>query len=267
MRTEAAPPAAADGPWWRSTWVLGRREWARLAVALAAVVGTYTILGILLTSTFAPNPVTELDTAVAEGFVDVRTDTRDDLAHWGALLSATPTKIVVTAVVAVGAIVVWRRWLEATLVGLSLLLEATAFIVITQLVGRPRPDVPRLLDSPVASSFPSGHVASATVYLAVVVVVFWHTRAVWARTTALVAVSALPVVVGTARMYQGMHFPSDVVAGFALGLVALAICTWVLPTPEEHAGATGRTGVATPEPGAVGPEPASHGSATVVGSP
>lgn len=233
--------AAHSGPsarsWWRGTWPLHRQEWLALAVAFVAVVVAFAVGGLLLTRTFAPNTVTDLDVDVAERLAGARSEGRNDVAHWAAFMSGTSTKVVVSVVLVVAVVVRWRRWTEALLITISLVFEASAFIVVTQLVGRSRPDVPRLLDSPVDSSFPSGHVAAATVYLAVVVIVFRHTRAVWARVAAVVVVGTVPVAVGIARMYQGMHFLSDVVAGVVLGLVTLAVCARVLPdrsTAGQH---------------------------------
>ena len=79
----------------------------------------------------------------------------------------------------------------------------------------------RLLESPVDTSFPSGHVAAATVYAALVVIVFWHTRALWARSLAVVLAVVASLAVAWARAYQGMHFLSDVIAGIVLGVVSI----------------------------------------------
>ena len=127
----------------------------------------------------------------------------------------------------------WRRWVEPLLVAVSLILEAATFITVTWFVGRPRPDVVRLEGSPVDSSFPSGHTAAAAAYSAIAVIVFWHTRNRWACAVSVVISVTLPVVVGLSRMYRGMHFLSDVIAGAILGAVSVAVTTIILTrTPE-----------------------------------
>lgn len=227
---------SADHRWWRATWPLDRIILLRLGVSLAAVVAVWTAAGLVLTRTALFAPVVDLDQRVAEEWAAGRTETRTDLAHWGATLSDTHVKIIVTAA-AVGLMLwAWRRWFEAVFVATALIFEATAFIVITFLVGRPRPDVPRLLDSPVDSSFPSGHVAAATVYGAFALVVVWHTRNRAARVAAVALTAVVAVAVGLARIYQGMHYVSDVVAGVLLGLVSLAVCRYALgrPADAEH---------------------------------
>src|SRR5690606_33482539 len=123
----------------------------------------------------------------------------------------------------------WRRWDEAVYVARPLVFEATCFIIITRTVQRSRPDTAdQLIHSTIDSSFPSGHVAAATVYVAVVIVVFRHTAAVWARALAVTLFVLVAVGVYWARLYQGVHFASDVVAGIVLGTVSVIITDRVL---------------------------------------
>ncbi len=252
--TDTSVPFRASGPprsgrWWRDTWPLTGHRAAVLLGLLTIVVAAGALIGILLTDVTQPNPVTDLDRRLADRFVDERTSTRTTLATWGAFLADTEVKILLTLAATAAMLWRWKRWHEAAFVALTLVFEATAFITITAIVGRSRPAVPRLLDSPVDSSFPSGHVAAATVYGAFAIVVFWHTRARWARSIAVAGAVAVPVVVGLARMYQGMHFLSDVIAGIVLGLVTLAICVRVLgpPPPERGGAADGDDVEAVPE--------------------
>lgn len=201
---------------------------------LAAFVGVFTAAGLLATDVLAPNALTRFDQDLAARLAAGRTPVNDDRAHWGATLAATEVKIAVTALVALVAWLLWRRWQEPLYLASTLVVEATAFIVITLLVRRPRPDVPRLESSPVDSSFPSGHVAAATVYGAFVVVLCWHTRRRWLVTLAASALVTVVAVVAWSRMYQGMHFFSDVVAGISLGACSLVGCRIVLGRPARR---------------------------------
>ena len=221
--------------WFRATWPLDRGSWARLGIAFVAVVAVFVAVGEVLTNWSALGGIVDLDRRVAEDVADGRTDVGNDLAPWAAGIADTPIKIGLSILIC--GFLIWRlrRWRETAMIAMSLIFEATAFIVTTTIVGRPRPEVERLLESPVNTSFPSGHVAAAAVYSAIAVVVFWNTRAVWARTLAVVFSVLAPIAVGWARIYQGMHYLSDVVAGVVLGVVSVVIVAKVLgpPTPEE----------------------------------
>jgi undecaprenyl-diphosphatase len=64
-------------------------------------------------------------------------------------------------------------------------------------------------------------------YGAFAIIVFLSTRRRWLRILSVVLTLAVVAVVGLARMYRGMHFLSDVVAGALLGLVCLG-ATWLI---------------------------------------
>lgn len=168
------------------------------------------------------------DERFAAELAEDRTTRMDELTHWGSMLSDTTVKIVVTAILAAIAVAVWRRWHDAGMLALSLILEASVFITVTWVIGRARPDVPRLEGSPVNSSFPSGHVAAAAAYGAVVVVIAWHTRRRWLRALGVLAVALVVAAVAWARLYRGMHFLSDVIAGVALGIASIAAVWWIM---------------------------------------
>lgn len=192
-------------------------------------------LGTLITGPLADGVIVRADERVANWMIAHRTPTWDHVTVWGSLLAETTTKVVVTAVLAVVFLWLWRRWFEPVFLVVSLVIEAAAFIVVTTVVGRDRPDVLRLDASPVGSSFPSGHVAAAAAYAAIAVVVFWHTRKGWARILVVLLAVLVPAIVAMSRMYRGMHFLSDTIAGAVLGCAAVALTAVVLARSPEGA--------------------------------
>jgi len=96
--------------------------------------------------------------------------------------------------------------------------SAAANIIGKGLASRRRPDaeVPaarRLAHAPWTSSFPSGHAASAAAFA---------TGAAMELPGLAPGVFALALAVGASRVVTGVHYPSDVLAGFALGAAAAA---------------------------------------------
>lgn len=210
----------------RNTWLLRRHEALTLGCLYAVFTGVWFVVGWSLTHPLKDSSIAHTDQSISEWFVRQRTPGLNSLSFVGSMLSDTVVKIVVTVIVAVAMLFVWKRWLEPLMVVVALILEALCFITITTLVARPRPAVSHLDSSPVGSSFPSGHMGAAVAYSAIVVVVFWHTRRRWIRALALGVGVLIPVCVGLARLYRGMHFLTDVVFGALLGgasVIATAI--------------------------------------------
>ena len=204
---------------------LDRSDLVALLAIYCGLVAVFTAIGLAIKRW---GRLEAWDQSESRQLADSRTPRLNTLSWWGSNLSETIVKIVVTAIVAGTMLYVWRRWREALLVVVPLVVEAAVFITVTWIVKRPRPPVEQLDGSPVSSSFPSGHVAAAVCYSAIAIVVFWHTRRTWARVLAVVLSIAVPLIVGWARAYRGMHHVSDVVAGVVLGAVTVAFCWWVL---------------------------------------
>ena len=124
----------------------------------------------------------------------------------------------------VAARLLFKRWREAVFVLCALVGEVTIFVTTTLLVHRARPNVVRLDHAPPTSSFPSGHTAAAVALYgaAAILVVRYSTRAAWRRVAVALAI-VLPLVVAGSRLYRGMHYPTDVLAGALLGFSWLRI--------------------------------------------
>jgi undecaprenyl-diphosphatase len=234
---------SADRAPLRSTWLLHRREVGRLLQAYLAFVVVWTLVGFLLTRVVDDSRLPRSDAAAERWFVGRRTDALNDTSFVMSMLADTVVKIAATAAVGLALLIHFRRWKETLIVIVSLVLEAMTFITVTWIVDRPRPDVPRLDSSPVGSSFPSGHVAASVAYGAIVVVIFQHTRRRLPRMLAVIAVVLLTMAVAFARMYRGMHHPTDVVMGAMLGAAAVAATTIVISGAEHRR----RHAVASPE--------------------
>jgi membrane-associated phospholipid phosphatase len=207
----------------------------RFVTAYVVLTATWFAIGEGVT---ASDSLVRSDERVARWFVDRRTPTLNDWATIGSGLAETITKIGLTLVAVVVLRMVFHRWRESMVLALPLVLEASVFITVTFLVKRPRPPVPRLQDSPVDSSFPSGHVAAAVVYGAVVIVVWMHSHRWWPRVLAAVVTLLVAAAVAWARLYMGMHHLTDVLAGALLGLASVLASWWIISAHlERHEGA------------------------------
>ena len=126
-----------------------------------------------------------------------------------------------------GAIIVlslFRLGRQMVVLGGGLAVELAAYLTITYLVGRPRPSVDATASFPSTPSFPSGHVAAAVVLYGAMAIVVWSldsSRSL--RAGAVVVAVVIPSLVGVSRVYEGLHYPSDVAAGAVLGACCLMV--------------------------------------------
>jgi undecaprenyl-diphosphatase len=112
---------------------------------------------------------------------------------------------------------------------------------------RPRPSIFIPAVHAVSSSFPSGHaMSSAIVYGTVAYLAARLHRRRWARWLVMAFAFLVIVLISLSRMYLGVHYPSDVLAGVIIGLAWAAFCMAALeavqrfrlrrgsPIPEEE---------------------------------
>lgn len=99
---------------------------------------------------------------------------------------------------------------------------------LKSLFGRPRPDIVPHLSDVMSSSFPSGHsLMSAVVYLTIGSMLTNIVASVRLKCYFLGVAAFLAFLVGLSRLGMGVHYPSDVVAGWCLGLAWAEVC-WLI---------------------------------------
>ena len=87
---------------------------------------------------------------------------------------------------------------------------------------RPRPQVPWSIGEEPTWSFPSGHSLFSAVLYGLIAYLLLKRSPTPLRITLSAAALLLPLAIGLSRIYLGMHFPTDVLAGWTTGAVWLA---------------------------------------------
>ena len=135
-------------------------------------------------------------------------------------VTALGSTIVLTIVIMFVALLLGSmgRWRSGVLVALACSGGMLANVAFKHVVARARPDLVPHLMAETSNSFPSGHAAnSAIVYLTLATLAWPLLRRPAARAFAMNAAVLLVVAIGASRIYLGVHWPSDVLAGWLFG--------------------------------------------------
>jgi undecaprenyl-diphosphatase len=127
-------------------------------------------------------------------------------------------------------VVLWRagRRIDAFFVAASAVGITVLVWVLKNVYERARPDHGSPIALPHSYSFPSGHAATAVVLYGALGLLFAeHARSRLRAAGWLVAATALALAIGASRVLLDVHFVSDVLAGFAVGLAWLCCCAIV----------------------------------------
>jgi membrane-associated phospholipid phosphatase len=182
------------------------------------------LVGLLLAKIASHDVVGRADTHVDRWFAAHRTNALSRATHYATDAAETPTIAALAVLTVAGAALAWRRWREPMLVAVAVTGEVLIFVTITLLVDRPRPPVKHLDVAPPTSSFPSGHTAAAVALYGVWALLAWQrSRSPLLRLLLTLLAIVVPIAVALSRMYRGMHYPTDVLAGALLGAGWLAV--------------------------------------------
>lgn len=183
---------------------------APLIPMLAVLYGVMVLLGYLLAHPLKGSGLENAEDKVNENLAAGRTPTLNTVTHYMTLLGETVTIIALMIVVAIVLRLVLGRWRESVFVVIAVSCQALIFLLTTLVINRHRPDVKHLDASPPTSSFPSGHTGAASaLYFSVALVLLWTVRHRTLRWLGIVLLVACPIMVGYARLYRGMHHPTD----------------------------------------------------------
>lgn len=206
-------PSSETQPRRRSYRELLRARWTLLAALGTVAIGAF----LKLTSELTEGELDALDRELLARVISMRTPALNGIA---VDLTALGSVTVVTLVVCIAVVffALSRHWGSVAQLVIAAVGGAMLSTMLKQVLERQRPpEIGRLVH--VASfSYPSGHsLQSAAVYLTLAILVARRHSQPLAHKLVFVLALMLAGAIGSSRAYLGVHYPSDITAGFLLG--------------------------------------------------
>ena len=189
-----------------------------LAVALVGIP-----FGLLLHQVTTDGPLTALDDSAAR-WLHIRIQGEDGVIGFLHAVSFTGKPIFLLFAVGIpGAWVLYHGGKKlAIFLAVTCIGGGIVDTIIKVAVGRPRPKVEQPIVEAFGNSFPSGHSMSAVVCYGALLLVFLPLMSNRVRNIAIGLYVLLVLAIGLSRLMLGVHFISDVLGGYVLGIAWLA---------------------------------------------
>ncbi len=182
-----------------------------MGILIAGAVGWFFLE--LLIEIAGGSPIAGADRRIINLVTTLRTPEIDGLMLLVTFLGNVEPMLVLAAIVLIITLL-WRRYEAAALLLLSLVASTLFYGIITLLVGRHQP-----LLAHGGFSFQSAHTAvSATIYGTLAYLLIHELRSELAKVLVGMSAALVVLAIGLSRMYFGIHYPSDVVAGWIAGV-------------------------------------------------
>ncbi|MGO4600712.1 phosphatase PAP2 family protein [Terrabacter sp. 2YAF2] len=194
------------------------RALAPALVLFAAIVG----IGFLIMGPLGGLPAeNDLSKSVAAGRTELMNSVTMVWSHIG------NTEIVIGVCVIAVALIWWRtkQWWYAVVPAIAIAIQASVFVAATAIADRPRPTVQHLDPAPPTSSYPSGHMGASTALYLTFALMAQRIETAWLRRLVTAVCVIIPLLVGYARLYRGMHHLLDILVGMVNGIVC-ALLAW-----------------------------------------
>lgn len=136
----------------------------------------------------------------------------------------------------------FKRWRDGLFVAVATGGSALLNIATKRLFARDRPSLWDSIAPEATYSFPSGHAMGSMTLAAVLILLAWPTRARW---WVIAAMAVFVPMVGLSRVYLGVHYPSDILAGWAAASIWV-VGVYLLLYHPPRLGRFGGAGSTTP---------------------
>jgi undecaprenyl-diphosphatase len=189
-----------------------------IVASVALALGVVLLLGAVLAPHFMHNGPTSFDSHVTRWFLDRRSDALTTVMKALTWFGSSAV-IVPLAAIVVALLLVKHAWYLAAFLTLGVAGASLLSVLAKHIIDRDRPPEVIRLQHTTSSSFPSGHATQAAATdLALAFVVLAVSRSSKVHIIGWIAAGVIVGAVGVSRIYLGVHWATDVIGGWLLGI-------------------------------------------------
>ena len=131
--------------------------------------------------------------------------------------------VLVLAFICIFTLIFYNDKTKASLISINLFINYLLNTLVKHIIRRPRPEGYRLIEEK-GFSFPSGHaMVSMAFYGYIMYLIYKNEKVIWRRNLFCCILFFIIIMIGVSRVYLGVHYASDVLAGFFLSIAYLML--------------------------------------------
>ncbi|MDT7827424.1 phosphatase PAP2 family protein [Pricia sp. S334] len=193
------------------------------AIALVVVVGSINLF-VELTDGLKEGELSAIDSQITDYIISFRTPARTEFFIWLTHVGDIYGYLIIGGIFIFLSAVVFKSWKYIAQIGIVLILATLSNMMLKRFIDRARPDIEHLV-SVATLSYPSGHAMSAMAFYGFLIYLLYRFKMNrFLKVAAIIFFILLILNIGISRVYLGVHFPTDIIAGFIAGFIWVVFC-------------------------------------------
>ncbi|ARJ51842.1 phosphatase PAP2 family protein [Staphylococcus lutrae] len=138
--------------------------------------------------------------------------------------------MITLSLIMVALLLLYRYKVEALFLALTMILSGVSNPILKNIFDRERPTLLRLIDIS-GFSFPSGHAMGSTAFFGSLIYIAHRILKGKSKTVVMTLCVVFIILISSSRVYLGVHYPTDIIAGIIGGLFCIVLTQLILRRP------------------------------------
>ncbi|MGG4267250.1 phosphatase PAP2 family protein [Peribacillus simplex] len=204
-------------------------------LTIAFIVSVLSLIGFsFIAFTISANEYLKFDEDVISFVQGMESPLLTNIMKFFTYIGSTSVLIILSLFILFFLYKVLKHRLELILFSAVMIGSPVLNLMVKLFFQRARPDLHRLIDIS-GYSFPSGHAMNAFSLYSILTFLLWrHITAKWARVLLILFSMTMILSIGISRIYLGVHYPSDIIAGYLASGFWITISIWFFQRYQDR---------------------------------